>query len=119
MQLKNAHTGNRSRMGWYFRRIVRKGSNIIAVQGGGIRELVAGDLHAVAGIACEADGRLIQHFTLMFYRRNFFERRHSCPGLHASMNSPCPPGECGSIIRMRRCSERKVSKAFPPEPAPK
>src|SRR2546428_12030167 len=32
------------------------------------------------------------------------------------MNSPYPPGECGSILRLRRCSERMVSKAARREP---
>src|SRR6266852_6055441 len=122
VQLKTAHTGNRPGRGADFRRIVRKRSNIIAIESGGIRELVASDLHAVARVARETDDRLIEHFALGFYWRNFYQCRHSCLGLRTSMNSPCPPGECGSIIsiiRMRRCSERMVSKAVCQEPTPR
>src|SRR5712692_7782959 len=119
VQLKTAHTGNRPGRGADFRRIVRKRSNIIAIESGGIRELVASDLHAVARVARETDDRLIEHFAPGFYWRNFYECRHSCLGLRTSMNSLCLSGECGSIIRMRRCGERMVSKAVRQEPTPR
>ena len=90
MQLKTADSGNRPRRGANFGRVIRKGGNIIAVKRGGIRELAAGDLHAVTGISREADDRLIQNFALVFYWWNLCKRRHSCPNLRTSMNSLVP-----------------------------
>src|SRR6267154_2561271 len=119
MQLKTADTGNRAGRRADFRRIIRKGRNIIAIERGGIGELVAGNLHAVARVTREADDRLVEHFAPGFYWWNFRECRHSCPNLRTSMNSRLPTGECGSIIRMRRCGERMVSKAARQEPTPK
>src|SRR5258708_25082628 len=105
MQLETADTRNRSRGGADFRRIIRKGRNIIAIECGGIGELVAGNLHAVARVAREAYDRLVEHFAPGFYWWNFRECRHSCPSLRTSMNSPVPR-ECGSIIRIDRKSTR-------------
>src|SRR5258708_30914601 len=90
MQLETTDTRNRSRGGADFRRIIRKGRNIIAIERGGIGELVAGNLHAIAGIAREAYDRLVEHFTPGFYWWNFRECRHSCPNLRTSMNSQVP-----------------------------
>src|SRR5260370_13136095 len=79
MQLEAGAAWNRSRRSGNFRRIVRKSGNVIAVECGGIRELAAGDLHALAGVAREADHRLIQHFALAFYWWNLCKCRHSSP----------------------------------------
>ncbi len=92
MELKSADAGNRPRRGANFRRIIREGRNIIAVKRGGIRKLVARNLHAVAGVACETDDRLIQHFALVFYRWNLCERRHPCPRPPLTDELPLPQG---------------------------
>jgi hypothetical protein len=42
--------------------IVRESGQVVAVKRDGIRELAAGDLHAVAGIAAKADYGLIDGF---------------------------------------------------------
>src|SRR5258708_39118771 len=97
MQLKTADTGNRAGRRADFRRIIRKSSNIIAIERGGIGELVAGNLHAIARVAREANDRLIQHFAPSFYWWNFYKRRHYCPSLRTSMNSRCPP--CRSVAQ--------------------
>src|SRR5437879_9806217 len=91
MQLKTADTGNRSRRRANFRRIIRKRGNVIAIECGGIGELVAGNLHAVARVAREANDRLVEHFASGFYWWNFRECRHSCPNLRTS-NSRLPHG---------------------------
>src|SRR5260370_18111484 len=99
MQLKAADTWNRSCGGANFRRIVRKSRNVITVKRGGIRELAAGDLHAVTGVACEADHRLIEHFALAFYRWNFCKCRHSSP--EPPLLNQLPLSHWG--IRLHRC----------------
>ena len=47
--------GQRSRRGADLRGIVGERADVVADEGGGVRELVAGDLHPVAGVAREAD----------------------------------------------------------------
>src|SRR4029077_6243688 len=79
MQLKAADARYRSRRSANFRRIVRKSGNVIAVKRGGVCKLVSGNMHAIAGVAREANDRLIEFFFLVFYRWNFCECRHSCP----------------------------------------
>src|SRR5437867_1121181 len=78
MELETAYTGNGTRRSANFRRIVREGGDVVAVERDGIRELVAGNLHAVAGIAREANHRLIDYFALVLNWWNFRECRHSC-----------------------------------------
>src|SRR5882672_2601423 len=78
MELETADTGNRTGGSANFRGIVRKGGDVIAVERDGIRELVASNLHAVAGIAREADHRLIDYFALVLDWWNFRKCRHSC-----------------------------------------
>src|SRR6266481_2975985 len=92
MQLETADAWNRFCRGANFRWIVRKRRNIIAVKRRGICELAPGNLHAVAGVAREADHRLIQHFALILYRWNFCERRHSSPKPPLTDELPLPQG---------------------------
>ena len=92
MQLKATDARNRPGRGANFCRIVRKRSNVIAVKRRGIRKLVTGDLHAVAGVARETDDRLIKHFALMLYRWNLYKCRHSCPRPPLINELPPTPG---------------------------
>ena len=70
MDLESADAGQRARRGANFSREVGKRGEIVAVQRDGIGELASGDLHAVAGIAAEADDRLFHHFALTLRRTN-------------------------------------------------
>ena len=57
LDLESADAGKRARRGANFGREIRERGQIVAVQRDGIGELAAGDLHAVAGVAAEADNR--------------------------------------------------------------
>src|SRR5260370_193298 len=57
---KNAgRGGDRSGRVW-------EGWEVVAVESQGVGELAPGDLHAVAGVAAEADHRAINHLALAF-----------------------------------------------------
>ena len=60
VQLEGRDTGQGSGRGADFRRIVGKGADVIPKQGRRRGELRAGQLHAVAGVAGEADGDALQ-----------------------------------------------------------
>ena len=92
VQLKAADAGNGPCRGANFGRVVRKRGNVIAVERGGIGELAAGNLHAVAGVARETDDRPIEHLALVFYRRNLCKCRHSCPQPPLLDEIPLPRG---------------------------
>src|SRR5260370_42500520 len=92
MQLETADAYNSTFKSANIRRIVQKRRNIIPVKRHGIRELVPCNLHAVAGVAREADDRLIQDFALILYRWNFCERRHSSPKPPLTDELPLPQG---------------------------
>ena len=64
MNLEAADARKRARGGANFSREVRQRGEIVAVERDRIRELAAGDLHAVAGIAAEADDGLFEYFAL-------------------------------------------------------
>ena len=69
MQLEAAYSGQSARRGADFGGIVGKSANVVAVKRDRIGELAAGDLHAVAGIAGEADDGAINDFALWFWQR--------------------------------------------------
>jgi len=110
MELEAADAGNGSRRSANFRGIVRKGGDVIAVQRDGIRELVAGNLHAVAGIAREANDRLLDYFALVLDRWNFRECRHSSANPPLIEELPDYPWGARLSQRMRRCNERWLLK---------
>ncbi len=58
-------------------REVGKGGEVVAEEGGGVRELAAGDLHAVTGVAAKADDGRFEDLTLS--RRRFDGGRHLSP----------------------------------------
>ena len=62
MHLETADAGKRARRGANLSREIGKRGKIVAVQRHGIGELAAGDLHAVAGVAAEADDGLFDDF---------------------------------------------------------
>ncbi len=62
MDLESADAGKRARRGANFGREIREGGEIVAEQRGGVGELAAGDLHAVAGVTAEADDGAIDDF---------------------------------------------------------
>ena len=70
MHLESADARKRAGRGANFGREVGKRGEIVAVQRDGIRELAAGDLHAVAGIAAEPDDGLVKLFARADARRS-------------------------------------------------
>src|ERR1700738_4022998 len=62
MQLEAAYTRQRSRGCADLSRVIRERADVVAVQRYGICELAAGNLHAVARIACKADYRAVDNF---------------------------------------------------------
>ena len=70
MDLEAADARKRARRGANFGRVVGKRGEIVAVERDGIRELAAGDLHAVAGIAAEPDDGLVKLFARADARRS-------------------------------------------------
>ena len=62
MTWKPRDAGQRARGGADLGREVGEGGEVVAEQGGGVGELAAGDLHAVAGVAAEADDRALSGF---------------------------------------------------------
>ena len=73
VDLESADAGKRARRSADFGRVIREGGEVVAVERDGIGELAAGDLHAVAGIAAEADDRVVDGF---FFATHDF--RDSC-----------------------------------------
>jgi hypothetical protein len=69
VDLETADTGKSARRGANFGREVRQSGKVIAVKRHGICELAAGDLHAVAGVAAEANYSLFEDFTFAFCGR--------------------------------------------------
>ncbi len=62
MNLESADARKRARRRANLRREVGQGGKIVAVESNGVGELASGDLHAVTGIAAEANYCLIDHF---------------------------------------------------------
>src|SRR5207244_113342 len=56
VDLEPGDAGQGARRGADFRRKVGKRADVVTEHGGGVRELGAGKLHTVAGVAGEADG---------------------------------------------------------------
>src|SRR5271163_505106 len=63
MDLEAADTRQSAGGGADFGGVVREGGEVVAVQGDGVSELAAGDLHAVTGVTAEADDRLVYRFS--------------------------------------------------------
>src|SRR3989304_2835259 len=61
--------------------VVRQGADVVAVDRGGTRELAAGQLHAVAGVAGEPDGDAVE------LEDPGFTRPGRCLGGHAPSGS--------------------------------
>ena len=59
MDLKAGDPGLRAARGADFRREVGERRDVVAGQRAGVRKLRAGELHAVAGVAAEADGGFV------------------------------------------------------------
>ncbi len=76
IQLETADTRLGAGRSANFRRIVRKGRDVIPIERDRIGELAAGDLHAVTGIPGEADDRLIDYLPLGFSCRYFRQCGH-------------------------------------------
>ena len=72
MNLETADTGQRARRGANFGREVGERGEIVAEKSGRIGELAAGDLHAVARVAAEADDRVFDG--LATARQGFSDR---------------------------------------------
>jgi hypothetical protein len=106
VQLVPADAGNGAGRSANLRRIVRKRGDVVAVQRYGIRKLIPGDLHAVAGVSGKADDRLIDHFALRFRGRVFYKSGHMDALLPSGPVSielrsgkiQIPGGECGPGI---------------------
>ena len=64
VHLEAADAGQRAGRGANLGGEVGQRGEIVAVEGHGVRELAAGDLHAVAGVTAEADDRLFYGFFL-------------------------------------------------------
>ncbi len=62
VDLEARHPRQRPRGGADLRRKIGEGGQVVAEKGGGVRELAARDLHAVAGIAGEANDRGLEDF---------------------------------------------------------
>ncbi len=60
--LVTRHAAERTLRSADFRRIIREGGNLISLLCGNVRENVACKLHAVAGVAGEADHHLVDGF---------------------------------------------------------
>ncbi len=65
MNLEAAYAGKRSRRGANFSGIIGEGGQVVSVQGDRIRELVARNLHAVAGISAKAKNGFFDDFALV------------------------------------------------------
>src|SRR5208282_3692118 len=79
MELEATDAGERACRGANFGGVVGEGGDVVAVQGYGVGELAAGDLHAVAGVSGEADDRAVDHFALGFWQRDISYGRHISP----------------------------------------
>ena len=99
MQLESADAGDGPGRGADFRGVVREGGNVIAVERHGVRKLIAGNLHAVTGIARKANDRLIDNLALVLYWWNFYERRHFLAQASAFQELPGFPN--GSAARLK------------------
>ena len=76
MELEAADAGERARRGANFGREIGESGEIVAVKGDGVGELAAGDLHAVAGVAGEANDGAVYNLAL-FRQRNVGGRGHA------------------------------------------
>ena len=76
MKLEAAHARQRSGRGANLGGKVGKGGHVVAVERHRIGELAAGNLHAVAGIAGEANDGAINDFTLWFWQWRTDYSRH-------------------------------------------
>jgi hypothetical protein len=74
MHLKARNTGQRAAGGANFGGIVGKGVHVVAQEGGGARELVACNLHAVARVAGKANRGGVDLFDFLVLGRNRFSR---------------------------------------------
>src|SRR5207245_3760456 len=70
------------------RREVRKRREVVAEDGGGVREPVSGDLHAVTGVTREADDYLL----------DLLDGLHHCAGPTEKRSGPRCPGRRVSIV---------------------
>src|SRR5574337_442243 len=64
MDLESAHPWKRPCRRANLGREVGEGRQVVSVQCHRVRELASGDLHAVAGVAAEADDGFVDYFTL-------------------------------------------------------
>ena len=65
LNLESADAGKRSRRGANFGGIIGERSQVVSVEGHGIGELAAGNLHAVAGVSAEAENGFFDDFALV------------------------------------------------------
>src|SRR5215813_10733139 len=82
MELVAADARKRPGRGANFGREVGEGGNVIPVKRDRIRELAAGDLHAVARVSGEADYGAVNDFALRF------RQRYICCGSHSVYKLP-------------------------------
>src|SRR5712691_13280598 len=70
---------------------VREGRQVVAIESHGVGELAPSDLHAVAGVAAEANDRAINHLALAFadLRDGWF-----CDCRHNLLGPPIIPEKC-------------------------
>src|SRR5207245_5753528 len=120
MTLTAADAGEGPRSRPDFRGIIGKRGDVVAVQSDGVRELAAGNLHAVARVAREPNDRPVDDFPFgLWCWWNLCECRHSWPKPPLPMNSPVSPRGVRLDRRTRRRGKRTVSQADRREPTVK
>src|ERR1700733_2070659 len=138
LKLEAAHAGEGSGRGANFSGVVGKSREVVAVERDSIRELAAGDLHAVAGIAAEPDYRAVNNLFFSFIgirERYSCQGRHDSPGLYdfscvlsaggcrrASHDSMLPMRRVRAGMLLEKCqgagtSDKLRSKFSPVQPA--
>src|SRR5215468_6034467 len=100
MKLVSADARKGSGRSANFGREVRERGDVVAVERDGIRELAAGNLHAIAGVTGEADYGAVNEFALRFWQR------YICSGSHPGCKLP-------QTVRItqgnqRGCSVRRI-----------
>src|ERR1700722_1162591 len=70
VDLEATDSGQGARGGANFGREIREGGKVIAEESGGVGELAAGDLHAVAGVSTEANDGAVDDFFLASFDVN-------------------------------------------------
>src|ERR1700756_790707 len=107
MELVAADAGKSARRGANFGGEVGEGSDVVAVEGDGIGELAAGDLHAVAGITGETDHRAVNNLALVFRQRNIGG------GGHALLQLPLASQQLRFVSTKPETRLPRASLAFP------